>query len=262
MLLNGLADIAGYYDAMLIDQYGVLHDGHHLYPNVLDALEHLSRVNIPVVILTNSGKQSEYNIERLLRLGIPRSYFLDCVSSGEVCYRTLSARNVKMIGRSGENYGFTDVVDVQSADEAEVVLILGSDTPRLALDDYKIMLAPYVQRGLMAICCNPDLEMITKDGLQFAPGAITQLYAELGGQVRWIGKPYPEIYHAAHSLIESSTRVLCIGDSPDHDIAGGQAAGFDTLLVMTGISAGLEMAGIRPAPKFFMESFRWTSLKS
>ena len=32
-------------------------------------------------------------------------------------------------------------------------------------------------------------------------------------------------------------RVLAIGDSPDHDIVGGQRAGFKTLLVTNGIHA-------------------------
>lgn len=262
MQLSGLVDVVQNYDAMLIDQYGVLHDGHKLYPNVLDALAKLHKSDVPVVILTNSGKRAEYNIERLLRLGIPRSYFVNCMSSGELCYQTLSARKVKMIGRSGEDYGFTGVEDVDSVDDAEVVLILGSDAPRLTLDDYCTFLQPYVRKSIPAICCNPDLQMITKTGIEFAPGAIAALYQEMGGHVRWVGKPYADIYHAASALIGRPARVLCIGDSPEHDIAGGQSAGFDTLLVMTGLSQDRDASQTHPAPNYIMESFRWTNSKN
>ncbi len=30
--IRGLSEIAGDFDAMLIDQFGVIHDGQHLYP--------------------------------------------------------------------------------------------------------------------------------------------------------------------------------------------------------------------------------------
>ena len=43
--------------------------------------------------------------------------------------------------------------------------------------------------------------MLTRAGLQPAPGAIASLYEEMGGKVEWIGKPYPEIYRAALALI-------------------------------------------------------------
>ncbi len=56
-------------------------------------------------------------------------------------------------------------------------------------------------------------------------GAIASLYEELGGKVTWIGKPYPAIYRHAARLIGSPQRILCIGDSAEHDVAGGRNAG-------------------------------------
>ena len=40
--ITGLAGIAGRYDAFLLDQYGVLHDGEHLYPHVVDSVAQLA----------------------------------------------------------------------------------------------------------------------------------------------------------------------------------------------------------------------------
>jgi ribonucleotide monophosphatase NagD (HAD superfamily) len=79
----------------------------------------------------------------------------------------------------------------------------------------------------------------------------------MGGEVTWIGKPYPGIYRAAAKLIGNPPRVLCIGDSAEHDVAGGRAAGFATLLVLQGVSAGHDPALLSPQPDYLMESFRW-----
>ena len=79
----------------------------------------------------------------------------------------------------------------------------------------------------------------------------------MGGKVTWIGKPYPEIYREAARLIGNPPRILCIGDSPEHDVAGGRNAGFSTLLVLQGVSAGREAASVSPQPDFVMDSFVW-----
>ncbi|MBL8893651.1 MAG: TIGR01459 family HAD-type hydrolase, partial [Rhizobiales bacterium] len=55
--LDHLGAIAGPFGGMLIDQFGVIHDGEKLYPGVLDTLENLDRAKIPVVVMTNSGKR-------------------------------------------------------------------------------------------------------------------------------------------------------------------------------------------------------------
>jgi ribonucleotide monophosphatase NagD (HAD superfamily) len=48
---------------------------------------------------------------------------------------------------------------------------------------------------------------------------------------------------------------LCIGDSAEHDVAGGRGAGLDTLLVRTGISA--DASDFDPEPDYLMERFIW-----
>ncbi len=39
--------------------------------------------------------------------------------------------------------------------------------------------------------------MLTAEGTAFGAGRIAELYQELGGTVRWIGKPFADIYAAA-----------------------------------------------------------------
>jgi HAD superfamily hydrolase (TIGR01459 family) len=253
--IEGLAQIAPDYDGMLIDQFGVLHDGTRLYPGSLDVLAQLHALKIPVAVMTNSGKRAKANVARLTQIGIPRDYFVDAVSSGEVAYeqlRSSPAKRAFIIGRRGEEYGFDHFTLVDRPQDADVILILGSNAPETSLDDYARML-----KGLTipAICCNPDKLLITSTGLWPAPGAIAAVYERLGGKVRWIGKPYRDIYDHALKVIGRPARVLCIGDSAEHDVGGGRGAGLTTLLVKTGVSEGLTR--FEPKPDYVMERFIW-----
>lgn len=252
--ISGLREIARDFDAMLIDQFGVVHDGQKLYPHAAGVLAELHAAGIPVVVMTNSGKRAAPNSKRVVKMGIPRAHFVDCVSSGEVAFQSLDVKTAYLIGKDGEDYEFDPVRFVADPKDAEVMLILGSNAPRTSLDDYRVLF-----RGitLPALCCNPDRWMITSSGLQPAPGAIAAIYEEMGGKVSWVGKPYPGIYRHALKLLGSPSRVLSIGDSAEHDVAGGRAAGLSTLLVQQGVSAGVAETELEPQPDFVVAEFRW-----
>jgi ribonucleotide monophosphatase NagD (HAD superfamily) len=55
--------------------------------------------------------------------------------------------------------------------------------------------------------------------------------------VRYIGKPHAPIFDAALERLghPDPRRVLMVGDSLDHDIAGARAAGMLTLLLTAGV---------------------------
>jgi HAD superfamily hydrolase (TIGR01459 family) len=253
MQISGLVEIASQFDAMLIDQFGVIHDGQRLYPGALEVMQELKRMGVPVVVMTNSGKRAAPNAERIVKMGIARELFVDCLSSGEVAWRSLKINKAFLVGKRGEDYGFDPVQFVDAAD-AEIMLILGSNAPETSLEDYRQMFSGLT---LPALCCNPDKLMITSKGLQPAPGAIAEVYEQMGGKVQWIGKPYAVIYEFALKVLGAPKRVLCIGDSAEHDVAGGRNAGLSTLLVMQGVSQGKDTNDIHPYPDYLMESFRW-----
>ena len=254
MRIDGLSEIAGQFDAMLIDQYGIIHDGQALYSGTLDVMDQLRARGMPVVIMTNSGKRAAANRDRILRMGLSSDHFLGVISSGEVAYARLRGKRAFLIGRKGEDYGFEGVTFVDNPQHAEVLLILGTNYPETSLDDYRRLFSSVV---VPAYCCNPDKLMLTRDGLMPAPGALAAMYEEMGRQVVWVGKPYPEIYWAAKQRLGNPDRILCIGDSAEHDVAGGRAAGFGTLLVMTGVSAGLDPLHVSPRPDWIADAFVW-----
>jgi HAD superfamily hydrolase (TIGR01459 family) len=252
--ISGLSEIASDFDGMIIDQFGVIHDGEKLYPGTLEVMARLAEAGVKVMIVTNSGKRSAANVRRIVKLGVPREHFIDCISSGEVAYQSLTVRRAFIIGRQGDNYEFDGIEPVDDPRDADVLLILGTNVPETSMEDYRAQLKGVT---LPCICCNPDRWMLTPQGLQAAPGAIAALYEEMGGKVTWIGKPYPGIYQAALKIMGNPKRVLCIGDSAEHDVAGGKTAGLSTLLVQQGVSEGVKETAINPLPDFLLERFLW-----
>jgi len=62
-------------------------------------------------------------------------------------------------------------------------------------------------------------------------------YEHKGGEVRWHGKPHPEVYRSCFELLHgiAPSRIAAIGDSLRTDVAGAQAAGIDSIFVAGGI---------------------------
>ncbi len=270
--------LAERFDSFIVDQYGVLHDGNVPYPGAVDALVRLKEAGKNVLLLSNSGRRSAPNEERLVKLGFERGSWSHFLSSGEVAWRHLEKRTPSLAGgkrlrclliaRGGDRSAVEGLpLDVvEAGDEAEIVLISGSDGDVHDIDHYRHVLKPAAEAGVACVCSNPDKLMLTKEGLRFGAGHIADAYAEMGGTVTWIGKPHPEIYEAAKQILGRpvAARTICIGDSIEHDIAGGSGAGLPTALVTTGVFEGTSAEqrddlfrrhGARP--DHILRSFAW-----
>ena len=245
-----LADIVDEYDAFVLDQFGVLLGGDRAYSYAPSALRRLADLGKIILILSNSGKRAAANELRLTRYGFDPDSYHCVLSSGEVAYRTLSKRigksidvgtKIFLLSRNGDT-SCIDGLDIEQTNymhDAGLLILAGNEGGTESLDDYAKLLMTSAQNNVPCLCTNPDMTMLTKQGLHFGNGRIAQLYEELGGHVEWIGKPYPLIYEMAKDILveQGAKKILCVGDSPDHDIVGGKNARFATALVRTGIHA-------------------------
>lgn len=270
-----LAALAARYDAFLVDQFGVLRDEDGAYPGANEALLRLKALGRTVIVLSNSGRSGDYNAERLVKLGFDRAGFDRFLTSGDVAYDILSGETAGSAAgtrcltiSSGGDRNLADRLGFESVEDAalaDIVIISGSEADRVPMADYRRRLAPAARRGVPCYCTNPDRHKLASGGAT-APGAgsIALAYQDLGGPVRWFGKPHPAIYRQAQALLGglAAERIVCVGDSLEHDIAGAAGAGLASCLVRTGIlaeSTGPELAaladrhGARPA--FVMERF-------
>lgn len=273
--LEGIRDLAERFDVVVLDQFGVLHDGTTPYPGAVEALVQLKQAGKRTLLLSNSGKRSAPNEARLVKLGFAPGSWDHFLSSGEVAWQSLRKQLANeaglrclLIARDGDRSAVEGLPLklVEIGEEADIVLLSASEGDRFDLDHYRRLLQPAAARRVRCLCTNPDKIMLTSVGPRFGAGRIAELYAELGGEVSWIGKPFPEIYSAALDMLGAPdpARVVCVGDSIEHDIAGGQGAGLRTALVMTGVletSSAAEreqlFAEYGAVPDFLVRTFAW-----
>ena len=246
--IAGLREIADRFDHVLLDQWGTVHEGKAVFPEARDCIRTLRAAGKRVVILSNSGKRSDDNAERLAKLGLPADEHDGVLTSGEVVWRGLQERAAPpfdQLGRRALLIGSNvlsmidglDVVAVTNPMRAEFIWLASLDETNANPEAWRDDLEGFAARGLPMLCANPDLTMFTSKGLLPAPGALARLYAELGGTVHYIGKPHAAIFAAALRQLGDPRpeRVLVLGDSLDHDVEGGRRAGMLTALITSGV---------------------------
>jgi HAD superfamily hydrolase (TIGR01459 family) len=243
-----LSEIAEQFDHVLLDQWGTLHEGKAVFPAARDCVARLRKGGKRILVLSNSGKRADGNRLRLTALGLPPPSYDDVLTSGEVTWNGLRqqasapfasfGRNCLLISR-GDDRSIVDGLDLRIVSElrdANFILLSGLSDADAEPESWRELLSEAVARRLPMLCANPDLVMFGARGLIPAPGALAAFYQSLGGEVAYVGKPYTPIFDAALERLghPEPARVLMIGDSLDHDIAGGRAAGMLTLLVTAG----------------------------
>jgi HAD superfamily hydrolase (TIGR01459 family) len=247
--ITGLGAIADRFDHVLLDQWGTLHEGKTIPPAAYDCVTQLRNAGKRVLALSNSGKRADDNARRLAKLGLPREAYDGVLSSGEVTWQGLRARDrapFKNLGQAcflisrdddrsivhGLDLGIVD--DVRDAD---FILLAGLDDAAAQPLQWRDRLIAAAACKVPMLCANPDIVMFGAGALIPAPGALAAFYQSLGGRVTFVGKPHAPIFDAALARLGNPEpkRVLVVGDSLDHDIAGGRAAKMLTVLVRSGV---------------------------
>lgn len=276
--IAGLGEIVDEFSGLIVDQFGVLHDGTRVYAGVGPCLAKLHEAGVRMVVLSNSGRRAADNRRRLEALGLDTGYFDAVITSGEVAWRALAARGdafhralgrrCLLIAEAGD-VSFVDGLDLQvtpNVEQADFVLVVGIDTPRRSLADYEPALVAAARRGLPLLCANSDLVRLTPTGLHPAPGALARRFGELGGLVQAYGKPLRPIFEQSLAALEGigRDRILVVGDSLRHDIAGAQQLGLASLYVSEGVDADLDDSAVDPelralqaCARYVVPRFRW-----
>ena len=255
------------YDALLCDVWGVVHNGIAAFPHACDALMRARARGAIVILITNAPRQSEVVARQLDKLHVPVETYDGIVSSGDVTRAVIEARpgqSVCHIGPERDRSIFTGV-DVRLAplERADYVVCSGLDNDDMDTpQDYRARLETMLARKLFMVCANPDVVVERGDRLVYCAGAIADLYATMGGEVLYAGKPYRPIYDLALAKAQAAagrkvaaSRVLAIGDSVRTDLKGARTIGVDFLFVTSGIHAE-ELGGrARPDSKALNAAF-------
>ncbi len=242
--LRGLAEVC--FDLLLLDVWGVLHDGERAYPEVHETLIRLRDAGRRVLLVSNASWREERVIRHLESMGISRQLHRGAVTAGDVT-RDILASGVPGLGRrywfagSHENrcllanLRYRLVSDHEAAD-----FVLLTDRPEAG----SVVMDRALACGLPLVCANPDaLAPAGTRSLECA-GAIAADYRARGGQVLMMGKPHRAIFAAALSREPARAPLVC-GDGIETDLAGARAAGLPSVWVTRGAADPARSAAMR-----------------
>ncbi|WP_139279680.1 HAD-IIA family hydrolase [Rhodococcoides yunnanense] len=230
------------HDVLLLDLDGTVYQGEQ---PIAGAVEALSAGSEKQYFVTNNASRSPKHVADHLRgLGFETSEDY-VVTSAQVAARMLAEKltpgaSVVVVGTDAlsdeiSNVGLTPV---RSADGSPSAVVQGHnvETGWGALAEAAFA----IRAGALWVATNIDATLPTERGL--APGngsMVAAVRTATGVEPEVAGKPAAPIMRDAIRL-SSAEKPLVVGDRLDTDIAGANATGIPSLLVLSGVSSALD----------------------
>ncbi|MER9684170.1 TIGR01459 family HAD-type hydrolase [Mesorhizobium sp. M0184] len=259
IIIEGIGAIIERYRAVVLDLWGVVHDGKVAFPHAITTLKTLRNKNVDICLLSNSPRRACQVAKHLESMGIGPLQYNYIVTSGELVYKALESASDGWHRALGTRYFHIgppelagllrglDRFEVFSPRDADFILATGGSIQ--PPEEVTPLLKECALRKLPMVCANPDLVVLVGDELIVCAGALAEQYEALGGEVFYHGKPYPLAYRRAFDLLGYERHeVLAVGDSLRTDVAGGRNEGMDVLFIASGIHR--DAAGDFKAGKF------------
>lgn len=242
-IIPHIAPLAASRAAWLVDIWGVMHNGVAPFQSAVQACQTFRARGGVVLLLSNAPRPGESVQGQLDRIGVARDAYDGIVSSGDVAQKHVTRLGEAKVYHLGPERDLSLYEKFRGSrvapDDAEVIVCTGlfddeTETP----ETYRALLTTLAQRQLPMICANPDLKVERGGKVIYCAGALAALYAELGGDVTYAGKPHPPIYQQAKSTLAALSAapigaqdILAIGDGVHTDIEGAAGAGIDAVFV-------------------------------
>ncbi len=235
------------YDGLFVDLDGVVYRSDRPVEHAIDAL---NRYEGQILYVTNNASRTPDTVAAQLQgLGLAASTS-DVVTSAQAAAAHLAelvpiGSPILVVGGEGLVEAVTEVGFrvVHRAEEADAVV--QGFAPAATWKD--LAEASYaVARAIPWVASNTDMSVPTSRGI--APGTgtyVAAVTAATGISPVVTGKPHRPIMDLARSRSHSRT-PLVIGDRLDTDIAAANAAGMDSMLVLTGVSTWQELVTAPP----------------
>lgn len=225
-------------ETFLLDLDGTFYLGDQLYPWSLPFVNACEQLGKRFIFVTNNSSQSgDYYVEKIRKMGA--SITADQVfTAGQATIFYLKKYNypnkIYLVGTPALEKEFSEAGFVLTEKDPEAV-VLGFD---LTLTYKKLELAcSFIRQGLPFIATHPDFNCPTPAGPIPDCGAMIALItASTGVKPKVIGKPNPEMIEALQAKygLEDPSTVAMVGDRLYTDIAMGEAAGINSILVLSG----------------------------
>ena len=230
--------------SLIIDMDGVIWRADTPIGDLAAIFQRIRELDLKFLFATNnSTKTSEQYVVRLKEFGVDVEPWQVVTSSQAAAHAIAqnfpAGTKIFAIGEDGlriplEERGF-EILATENAAEAQAV-VMGLD--RSFNFQKAVEAALLVRNGVPFYATNPDKTFPTPRGLIPGAGAwysVVTTATEVQPIVA--GKPFPFLMDLSmEKLGTANTETLVVGDRIDTDIAGGQAVGCPTALVLTGVS--------------------------
>jgi glycerol-1-phosphatase len=243
--------LAERYDCILFDLDGVLYRGQDAVPSAPPTLAELRRRGVRPVFLTNNSSRTPLQVaEKLRGIGIEAEP-VEVVTSALATAELLAGRGggrAFVIGQEGVRQALTDagIAILDGEPEEADLVVVGYDGGATYGSLKRASLL--VQRGARLVATNADGSYPAADGLWPGAGALLAVITTTtGAEPEIVGKPFAPLFEAGRRR-GGGGRPLVVGDRLDTDIEGAARLGWDSMLVLTGVSGrgDVERLGIVP----------------
>lgn len=239
----GMGDLIDRFDGLILDQWGVLHNGAALYDGVPAFLRAARDRGVPTAILTNSSKGERPNRERLRRLGVDDDLYGPLISTADLLKAHLCAADpaprVYMLasGIDAQLFEDTDVQLVDRLEDATCVAMLTIPDSVAESPQSADWIAPALALGLPLHTPSADVQSVVPGGdVVYGFNRTIRHYRDQGGVVHLHGKPTAGCYDACRARLGlgPDARIAAVGDQFDTDVLGAVANGCAPVFVETG----------------------------
>lgn len=230
------------FDVLLLDLDGTVYQGNE---PIVGAVDFLRGGDEKQFFVTNNASRSPAAVaHHLVDLGFETSEEY-VVTSAQVAARMLAERipggsEVVVVGTESlaDEISRVGLLPTRSAEGSPVAVVQGHNVGT----DWAILAEAVfaIRGGALWVATNTDVTLPTERGLAPGNGAmVAAVEAATGKRPLVAGKPASPIMRDAIRLSSAKT-PLAVGDRLDTDIAGANATGIASLLVLSGVSSALD----------------------
>ncbi len=239
---------------VVLDLDGCLYLGDEPVPGAREAVEELVAAGARVVYATNNSTKSPEVVARRLHEVVGLRVDPASVATSSMAAAAMLGpddRPALLVGEPGLTDAVTAAGIAITEDPAEAgAVIVGLDR---AISYDRIRRAAHAVRlGARFIGTNPDPTFPTTGLPDPGAGAVIAAVARAAGrEPEFAGKPFVPMQRLVAALLGPGPTWV-VGDRPETDLALGAAAGWITVLVLTGVAAGA--ADADPPPDHVLPS--------
>ena len=241
----------------LIDMDGVLIKGGSMIPGADGFLARLKAREAKHLVLTNNSRYTPGDLSHRLHgigLDVAADYiFTSAMATARFLQTQRPNGTAFVIGDSGLTWALHSTGYVITDREPDYVVLGEAGSYTLESLTQAVRL---IEAGARFIATNPDPNGPGEGGTVPACGAVAALIEKASGvSPLFVGKPNPLMMRTALKYLGAhSENTVMVGDRMDTDVIAGVQSGLETILVLSGVTRGEDVARFSYQPTRIVES--------